>query len=129
MIWKGDELRAPMHYVDAMRAIRDPDDAAEFLVTWRKENPTADRDAGYLTGYMAEQEGERVRRLFGIEHPVIGDLERPLTFHELLQLGMSFAHAQIRGLDFEQAAARARDDVRALRRVREETNGPRPATD
>lgn len=134
MIWKGKDLRAPAHYLDAMYEISDWLEAQRFLDEWEQENPTARRDAGYLTGYAEHDRGITLRALFQIEHPIMGDLVperagRDLSFDELLNLGMSFTQAQMRGLDFEAAAARARDDVRALRRVREETDGPRPATD
>jgi hypothetical protein len=33
MVWKGEELRSPMDYFAAMSAVRDPDEAREFLET------------------------------------------------------------------------------------------------
>jgi hypothetical protein len=119
MVWKGEELRSPMDYFAAMSAVRDPDEAREFLETWEQEHDTARRTAGYLTGYATVEEGDRLRQLFGIEHPIVGDLERPLNFDELLTLGMEFQKAQLNGDDFEAAAIKAREGVRALRWIRE----------
>jgi hypothetical protein len=136
MIWKGRDLNAPQHYLDAMREIVDVNEAQEFLNAWERENPTARRDAGYLTGYAEHDRGIAMRALFQVEHPIMGDLVperegRDLTFDELLNLGMQFAeYHYAKRMSFDAAAGRARDDVRALRELREgQTDGARPATD
>lgn len=117
MIWKGRELRSPDEIVQPMYRLTDPDEAQEFVAAYREAYPSQNwqRDLGYLTGYMPESEGERVRQLLGVEHPVIGDLERPLSVRDLFELGAAFQEAHLRGLDFDAAAAEARDAVRALR--------------
>ena len=96
MIWKGKDLMAPQHYIDAMYEISDADEAQRFLDAWEQESPTARRDAGYLTGYAANDRGIALRALFQVEHPIMGDLVperagRHLSFDELLNLGMQFA--------------------------------------
>lgn len=125
MIWKGKDLNGPVDYLDAMYEISDADEAQRFLKAWARENPTARRDAGYLTGYAEHDRGIALRMLFDVEHPIMGDLVpertgRDLSFDELLNLGMQFSNYHyVQRIDFETAAARARDDVRTLRAMRE----------
>lgn len=135
MIWKGRDLNAPQHYLDAMYEISDADEAQRFLDAWAQENPTARRDAGYLTGYAGHDRGIALRTLFDVEHPLMGDLVperdgRDLSFDELLNLGMQFTNYHyVERMSFEDAAAKARDDVRFLRELREgQADGARPAT-
>lgn len=136
MIWNGKDLNGPVDYLDAMYEISDADEAQRFLDEWEQENPTARRDAGYLTGYAEHDRGITLRALFDVEHPIMGDLVperagRDLSYDELLNLGMQFTNYHyVQRIDFEAAAAKARDDVRALRELREgQADGARPATD
>lgn len=115
MEWKGEQLRSPQDFVNAIYGIDDPDEAQAFKELWASEWENAERDIGYLTGYMPEDVGEAKRMLFGVEHPIIGDLERPFTADDLMVLGMEFMKAQTEGLDFDAAAAKARESVRFLR--------------
>lgn len=116
MEWQGRELSSPGDFVDALSRLTERD-AAEFVARYRSVYAASepDRNLGYLTGYLPADEGERVSQLIGIEHPIIGDLERPLSFRDLLELGMGFQAAQLEGEDFERSAAAARTRVRLLR--------------
>lgn len=125
MVWRGRELRSPNDWVQAMYRIETRAEADEFMAAARAVDPYAERTVGYLTGYMDREAGQRARGVFGVDHPVMGELvdDGQLTFDELLTLGASMERHTRAGMDFDEAAAEARADVYALRTLREAHRG------
>lgn len=124
MEWKGQEVSSPGDYVAAMQRITTSEEADEFrdrmMESAAIDRKHADRNIGWLTGEMSAEGRDRVCELFGVEHPITGDLTA-LTHGELLTIGGTFAEAMMGGYDFDDAAERARLHIRTLRLVRAAT--------
>lgn len=87
MIWKGHELRTHGEYTNALAELQTKEEAAEFVRLAREENPEhADKNLGYLTGYLSVEEGERIRELINIPHPVFG-MKITMSAEEILRTG------------------------------------------
>lgn len=54
------------------------------------------QNIGYITGYMSEEDGQRVLKLFKTEHPIFKG--RKLTVAELFKLGLEYGLADRLGL-------------------------------
>jgi hypothetical protein len=124
MLWKGREISSPGDYVTALARIETSEEANEFREQMMRDGALdrkiADRNIGWLTGEMAADDAERVKRLFDVKHPIGGDLT-DLNYRELLELGMQFMAAQLNGLDYDASANAAQRAVLLLRAVRART--------
>jgi hypothetical protein len=73
MIWKGKELKTIedlMWY--GIDQCESPEEAQEFMRQYRQENPDADSNVGYISGYYSSEEMERILQWFGVAHPKFG---------------------------------------------------------
>lgn len=72
-VWKGRELRSIQDLLDAMFAIDHAEEAAYFMAQYRKVNEHADKNAGYILGYVEPAARRReMYSLFMLRHPVLG---------------------------------------------------------
>ncbi len=66
-----------MSYVDDLleriRSFRTEADARAFMASYRRETPRADDNVGYVSGYLSDEEGERIRSWCSVRHPIFGD--------------------------------------------------------
>lgn len=51
------------------------------------------RNLGYTAGWYSEETRERVERLYGAVHPVLGPVSRHLTIDKIMELGAQSAQA------------------------------------
>jgi hypothetical protein len=130
MLWKGREISSPGDYVTALARIETSEEANEFREQMMRDGALdrkiADRNIGYMTGYMAHERGEVVRLLFDVEHPIMGELVGHLSDDELLALGMEFfKYHMIERRDYDESAMLARQAILMFRelRVATTTNG------
>lgn len=72
MVWKGEMLHTYGDVMRAMAAVESQEEAAEFMDLYRAENPSADENIGYMTGYFSREEKHRLQELFDVEHPIFG---------------------------------------------------------
>lgn len=87
MNWKGQDVITYGDYTTALGKLATTEDATEFVRLAREENPEhADANLGYLTGYLSRSEGERVRQLINIPHPVFG-MKIAMTDDEIMLAG------------------------------------------
>ncbi len=92
MIWQGKELRTIGDISTAMAAIVSADDQAgadKFMELMRAEGQHADANVGYLTGYFDGKTSAKMRKMFGVRHPIFGDTQP--TVDEALKAGMEMA--------------------------------------
>jgi hypothetical protein len=119
--WKGREVSSPGDYIWALTGVETAEEAQHFrelmMESGAMDRKVTDRNIGWLTGEMAADDAERVKRLFDVKHPIGGDLT-DLNYRELLELGMQFMAAQLNGLDYDASANAAQRAVRLLRAVR-----------
>jgi hypothetical protein len=125
VIWKGREVSSPGDYVTVLARIETTEEANDFRAVMMEsgaiDRKIADRNLGYLTGYMPHDVGARVRRLFDVQHPIMGELvdDPELCQEEILLLGMEFhKYYGEQHRDFDEAAMLARQAVLMLRDVR-----------
>lgn len=89
MEWKNVELITNLDYCDALGTIDSMHEGACFMELVRAENPSADRDIGYLIGYLSAQDRGRLYALLNLEHPFFGT--RDVSAEEAFQMGQEFA--------------------------------------
>jgi hypothetical protein len=71
-VWKGEELATIGKLTDAIARLASREEAQEFIAAYRAHTPHADSNAGYVTGYLAPDEGQRLREWMGAAHPIFG---------------------------------------------------------
>lgn len=75
MVWKDRELITigdlMYHGIDKCDT---PEEAQKFMELYRAENPHADENIGYLSGYYSPQKMRRIQEWFGVSHPIFGNL-------------------------------------------------------
>jgi hypothetical protein len=90
LIWKGKELH---NHIDLMKnGIEKCDskvEAQEFMKLYRAENPGANENIGYLSGYYSKEEKHRIQDWFDVEHPIFG--KNDPTPDEAFRAGMEWA--------------------------------------
>lgn len=75
MNWRGKDLATIGDLSDAVLAVARADDQAaadEFMAAYRAENPHADANVGYLSGYFDVDTMAKVQRMFAVAHPIFG---------------------------------------------------------
>ena len=73
MIWKGKKIKTYGDLAKAMQDVEDKEEAEEFKEKYREVAPDyAEKNIGYISGYLSPEEGKRLRKLFDVEHPVFG---------------------------------------------------------
>jgi hypothetical protein len=92
MIWKGRELKTigDLMY-KGINKCESPEEAQEFMRQYKLDNPHADENIGYLSGYYSSQEADRIRDWFKVQHPIFG-LSSPSpeeAFAKGLEIGQS----------------------------------------
>ncbi len=97
MKWKNVELITDGDYCDALGTINSMHEGACFMELARVGNPSADRDIGYLIGYLSAQDRGRLYALLNIEHPFFGT--RDVSAEEAFQLGQKFADSTLGRVD------------------------------
>lgn len=93
MEWKGQEL---VTIGDLMGKGIDkcdgPEEAQEFMRLYRAENPYADENIGYLSGYYGTDDMRRIQEWFGAAHPIFGSAVP--TPKEAFEAGRQLASGQ-----------------------------------
>lgn len=102
MLWKGKELKTLGDVKDAIESIDSPDEARQFMEEYKKDSPSADMNVGYLSGYFGVTNARKIRKLFGVSHPVFGDED--WSPQDAFNLGMRVAKEAIQsGKDFKSS--------------------------
>ena len=70
-VWEGKSLDTIRDLMDAMFKIDHAEHAAYFMAEYRKVNPHADKNVGYLIGYVEPAERRQAMyALFMVKHPI-----------------------------------------------------------
>ena len=72
MIWNGKELKTVGDIFDGITSCKTNENANEFISLYKKENPKALENIGYVIGYASSNERTRLYDLFGDNHPISG---------------------------------------------------------
>lgn len=74
MIWKDQELKTIGDLMDkGINMCDTPEEAQEFMRQYRSENEYAEQNIGYVSGYYSQEEANRIRDWFAVDHPVFGN--------------------------------------------------------
>lgn len=98
MIWKDKDLKTLGDVADVVGAITEADDkeaADEFMRLAREEGEHADENIGYLTGYFDPEIAAKMRKLFGVRHPVFA-FGTP-TAEEAFEAGLKLSEGVSKG--------------------------------
>lgn len=71
-IWKDREIKTIGDLIDAMCALENADEAQAFMEGYRAVNEHAYANVGYCTGYLAGEQGQRLREWCQAAHPIFG---------------------------------------------------------
>lgn len=72
--WKGKKIRIIRDLMDALSALKSPEEAKEFMAAYRKIHPVhANQNIGYITGYFDSATCQRLNEWCGVEHPIFGN--------------------------------------------------------
>ena len=74
MFWKGKELKTMGDIMQIIEKCDSPDEAQEFMNIYRSENPYADKNIGYISGYFDNKTMARIQSLFCVSHPMFGSV-------------------------------------------------------
>lgn len=72
-VWEGKQLNTIRDLMDAMFVIDHAEHAAFFMAEYRKANPHADQNIGYILGYVEPPaRRQEMYALFMVKHPIFG---------------------------------------------------------
>lgn len=94
MEWHGRPIDSVTDVCAVMESICASDnaeaEAASFMEAYRAYTPHADTNIGYMIGYYDHEKALRMQQLFGVTHPVFGDITHRLpTTEEAFAAGVA----------------------------------------
>ncbi len=73
MKWKDEELKTAGDLMKkGIEKCDTPEEAQEFMRLFKAENPYAEENIGYISGYYDTEEKQRIQEWFCVEHPIFG---------------------------------------------------------
>lgn len=89
MIWQGQELHTAGDIMRIIIACETPKEAQAFMALYRTENPHADENVGYMSGYYDTETMERIQTWCQVRHPIFGGTQP--TMQEAFATGQRIA--------------------------------------